>query len=95
MKITDIQIIVCDEFNISLKQMLSRNRRRDWSWPRHVAMGLVRELLPGKTLMEIANAFKRSDHTTVLHALGNFERMQKDAEWRDGIKAARDKCLMI
>ena len=94
MKIADIQKIVCDECDISLTQIVSRSRRRDWSWPRHVAMGLAREFMPEKTLAQIAIAFKRVNHTTVLHAIEHFERMKEEDGWKKKIKAAREKCLI-
>lgn len=80
MTLSDIQLAVCAEFKMTLTQMLSKNRKRDWAWPRHVAMGLCREMT-GKTLYQIARAFKRSDHTTILNGVKNYHKLLEEEEW--------------
>lgn len=80
MTLSDIQLAVCAEFKMTLSQMVSRSRKRIWAWPRHVAMGLCRDMTD-KTLYQIARAFKRSDHTTILHGVENYRRLLEEEEW--------------
>lgn len=80
MKISDIQLAVCEEFGISLKDMLSKSRKRELAWPRHVAMGLGREMTDF-SLNRIKKAFRRMDHTTVINGVKNYKKLLEDSEW--------------
>lgn len=80
MKIQDIQLAVCEEFGIKLAELLSKSRKREWAWPRHVAMGLSRELTDS-SLTQIAKTFRKKDHTTVIHGINNYKRLLEDEEW--------------
>lgn len=85
MKISDIQKIVCEAYEITIEEMLSRSRRQKWAHPRMVAMALARE--DGKRLAEIARAFKR-DHSTIVHAI------KKSKEFKDKeIETVRGKMI--
>lgn len=68
-KITPHSIIetVCERFSLSKEQMCSRNRQRDISYPRQIAMYLLREMtdLP---LADIGKLLGNRDHTTVIYA---------------------------
>ena len=62
-----IQQKVAEAFGIGPNQLSAHTRKRDVSFPRSVAMYLCNKLTKS-SLNEIADNFKRKDHTTVLHA---------------------------
>jgi chromosomal replication initiation ATPase DnaA len=66
-KVRYIQGVVADHFNISTKQLCTETRRAHICWPRQVAMFLCRELTSASA-EDIAEAFGKRDHGTVLHA---------------------------
>lgn len=80
MKIVDIQMATCEEFNLKMSELLSRSRKRELAWPRHIAMGLAREMTKS-TLNQIKKVFKRSDHTTVMHGVKRYKVLLEDSEW--------------
>jgi chromosomal replication initiator protein len=84
-RIIDIQKIVCEEYGVTMRGMLSKSRERHLVIPRMVAMGLVREMT-NMSLYGIAKKFNRVNHTTVIHAVGRFKNM-KDVR----IEAVRKK----
>ena len=65
--VEEIQRRICQDFDISLDDMLSPSRAAGLTWPRQVAMYLTRELTDA-TLPAIGRAFGGRNHTTVLHA---------------------------
>jgi chromosomal replication initiator protein len=65
--VEEIQRRICQDFEISLDDMLSHSRSAGLTWPRQVAMYLTRELTDA-TLPAIGRAFGNRNHTTVLHA---------------------------
>ena len=58
---------VCKKYNIKLADMESKKRKREFSYPRQIAMYLCREFTD-LSLPKIGNSFGGRDHTTVLHA---------------------------
>jgi chromosomal replication initiator protein len=64
--ITEIQAAVADHFDLTVEELLSKDRSRRVSGPRQIAMFLSCEM-SGETLPMIASAFGR-DHSTVVHA---------------------------
>lgn len=79
-RISDIQKLVADRFEISPKEMTSA--RRSWivSHPRQVAMFLSRRLTK-RSLPQIGRQFGNRDHSTVIHALRAVEaRMEDDID---------------
>ncbi|HNX36962.1 MAG TPA: chromosomal replication initiator protein DnaA [Candidatus Cloacimonadota bacterium] len=59
---------VCLAYNITIPQIVDKTRKPQISFPRQVAMYLANALIPHLSLKEIAEYYKRKDHTTVLHA---------------------------
>lgn len=90
MKITEIQLAVCEEFGISISNLLARNRKRAWSWPRHVAMGLSREMTE-ESLPRLAKAFRKKDHTTIMHGIKNYQKLLEDEDWAARIYAVEKR----
>jgi chromosomal replication initiator protein len=74
----EIQEAVAERFEVSSEQLLSPSRAAAVSRARQVAMYLTRELTE-LSLPEIARAFNRRDHTTVMHAVKRVgERSTQD-----------------
>ena len=62
-----IKKAVCKKYNIKISDMESAKRKREFSYPRQIAMYLCRELTD-YSLPKIGESFGGRDHTTVLHA---------------------------
>jgi chromosomal replication initiator protein len=65
--VEEIQRRICQDFEISMDELVSASRAQAVTWPRQVAMYLTRELTDA-TLPAIGRAFGNRNHTTVLHA---------------------------
>jgi chromosomal replication initiator protein len=68
---------VCQTYNITQNQIFDKTRKKNISFPRQIAMYLSNLLIPQLSLKEIANYYKRKDHTTVLHARKTIESQFK------------------
>lgn len=75
--IDNIQRVVSDYYHIKLSQLLSQERTRSLARPRQIAMALSKELTTS-ALSEIAKAFNKNDHTTVLHACRQIEKLRQE-----------------
>lgn len=71
-----IMDVVADHYAIKVADMKSKRRTRNITFPRQVAMYLIRELTD-RSLPEIGEAFGGRDHTTVLHAVDKIEKELK------------------
>jgi chromosomal replication initiator protein len=70
-------------FGVPVIEMTSERRSRWATRPRQVAMYLSRHLTRA-SLPEIGRRFGWRDHTTVIHAIGQIERlMAEDAEFEE------------
>lgn len=65
--IDNIQRVVAEYFNISVRELKGKKRNRSFARPRQIAMSLSRELT-GNSYPEIGSAFDNRDHSTVIHA---------------------------
>ncbi|HEY0627665.1 MAG TPA: chromosomal replication initiator protein DnaA [Allosphingosinicella sp.] len=78
--IDEIQGKVSDHYRIRKAEMTSARRAREVARPRQVAMYLSKQLTP-RSLPEIGRRFGGRDHTTVIHAVRQIEKLrQQDAE---------------
>lgn len=78
--IDEIQGKVSDHYRIRKAEMTSARRAREVARPRQVAMYLSKQLTP-RSLPEIGRRFGGRDHTTVIHAVRQIERLRAlDAE---------------
>jgi chromosomal replication initiator protein len=75
LSIDEIQTRVSDHFHIRKAEMTSARRSRDVARPRQVAMYLSKQLTP-RSLPEIGRRFGGRDHTTVIHAIKQIERLR-------------------
>jgi len=78
--IDEIQSRVSDHYRIRKAEMTSARRAREVARPRQVAMYLSKQLTP-RSLPEIGRRFGGRDHTTVIHAVRQIEKLRAlDAE---------------
>ncbi|MBU2759321.1 chromosomal replication initiator protein DnaA [Acidithiobacillus sp. RW2] len=73
----NIQKVVAEYFHIRGSDMQSKRRSRNIARPRQVAMSLTKELT-NHSLPEIGEAFGGRDHTTVLHACRQIEKLRQE-----------------
>lgn len=79
--IYEVQKLTAEHFNISITDLLSSKKTHKFSYPRHVAMYLSRELI-GLSFKEIARAFGNKDHSTIIYAV---KRITKDKEKKNTV----------
>lgn len=72
--IEEIQKKVAARYNIKVSDMSSASRARDVARPRQIAMYLSKILTP-KSLADIGKKFGKKDHSTVIHAVRNIEKL--------------------
>jgi len=78
--IDEIQTQVAEHYRIRKAEMTSARRAREVARPRQVAMYLSKQLTP-KSLPDIGRRFGGRDHTTVIHAVRQIEKLRAaDAE---------------
>jgi chromosomal replication initiator protein len=84
--VEEIQQRICEQFGLSIDQLLSQSRAQPVAWPRQMAMYLSRELTD-QTLPAIGRAFGNRNHTTVMHACKRTaERIATDREAYDIVR---------
>jgi chromosomal replication initiator protein len=75
-RISDISDVVARHFNIRLADLQSKKRNQSIAEPRQICMYLARQLTK-HSLEEIGGHLGGRDHTTVMHACGKIEDLQK------------------
>ena len=75
--VKDIQRVVGAYYSISQLDLLSDRRMRRLARPRQVAMWLCRKLTD-RSLPDIGRRFGNRDHTTVIHAVRQIEKLRVD-----------------
>ena len=81
-----IQQIVADYFDLNVDELTSAKRTKSVVLPRQIAMYLCREMTP-LSFIDIAAAFQRQNHTTIIHAHAQVEKlMEEDESTKDIIK---------
>ena len=73
--IDEIQKRVSEHFHIRHAEMVSARRAREVARPRQIAMYLAKQLTP-RSLPEIGRRFGGRDHTTVIHAVRQIEKLR-------------------
>ncbi len=87
--ICTIQKVVASFYDIKLNDLTSSSKAQKLVFPRHVAMYLAREMI-NANLVEIATAFSRKDHTTVINACDNVrKKIDTDASTRSSVSEIR------
>lgn len=83
--IDDIQKKVAELYNIKISDMSSSKRQRNVARPRQIAMYMAKQLTT-KSLNEIGKKFGKKDHTTVMHACKQIEKLKcQDLELQEEI----------
>mgnify|MGYP000899686993 CR=1 FL=1 len=77
--LSDIMLKVTTKFDVSIEELVSKSRHSKIVQPRFIAMYLARKLTE-MTTIEIGKEFGDRDHSTVLNAMNNVERMIKEDE---------------
>ena len=72
-----IKKAVCKHWGIKIADIESSKRKREYAFPRQVAMYLCREMTD-LSLPQIGKYFGGRDHTTVMHAYDKIEKEIKD-----------------
>ncbi len=75
--IEDIQKEVANSFHIKVAELKSKKRTKSLVLPRQISMYLCRELI-NLSFPEIGRSFGGKDHTTVIHACRQVERMKEE-----------------
>ena len=89
--IEEIQKAVVEHYSIRMGDMTSARRSRAVARPRQMAMYLAKHLTP-RSLPEIGKKFGGRDHTTVMHAVRQIERLtSEDRAIADDLEALRRK----
>ena len=91
--VENIQKTVADYFRLRLSDLISKRRSRSIVRPRQIAMALARELT-NRSFPEIGAAFGDRDHTTVLYACRQVEKLRKtdgsiDTDYRNLLRRLR------
>lgn len=73
-RIADIMTAVSAHYEIPVIEMVSQRRAREVARPRQVAMTLSKQMTP-HSLPSIGRRFGGRDHTTVMHAVRQIERL--------------------
>lgn len=66
--IDEVIRVVSKTFHVDENEIKSNSRVEQVAMARHVCMYLTRKLIPSMSLSNIATAFGRNDHSTVIHA---------------------------
>jgi chromosomal replication initiator protein len=89
--IEEIQKAVVEHYSIRMADMTSARRSRAVARPRQVAMYLAKQLTP-RSLPEIGKKFGGRDHTTVMHAVRQIERLAaEDRSIAEDLEALKRK----
>ena len=84
--VDEIQARVAEHYRIRKTEMTSARRARDVARPRQVAMYLSKQLTP-RSLPDIGRRFGGRDHTTVIHAVKQIEKLRAaDSELDNDIR---------
>lgn len=89
-----IQERVAAAFDIPLAEMTSHRRSRSVARPRQVAMYLAKCLTP-RSLPDIGRRFGGRDHTTVIHAIRQIEKLRAADEAFDARIGTLAERLML
>ncbi len=82
----DIMARVAEKYEVSVDDIVSKSRHSKFVQPRFIAMYLTRKLTD-MTTIDIGREFGDRDHSTVLNAMNNVEKMIKDDdEFREQIE---------
>lgn len=84
--------VVCEHYNVSPDDIISKKRNSEFVQPRQVIMYLCRELI-GTSLQSIGKELGKKDHTTVIHGVNKIkeELDNGNEELRNRIEIIKNK----
>ena len=83
--------VVADHYNITIDQILSKNRSNDIAKPRQVAMYLCKNMT-NYTVEGIGKILGGRDHSTIIHGINRVkEEMEKNKEIANSIETIKKK----
>ena len=89
---TNILDIVSNYYNITTFDMLSKNRRKKFVFPRQVAMYIVKDLYD-LTYKKIGQLFNNRDHSTVIYSIEQIANdIQIDKAKKNDVEKLLVKC---
>lgn len=91
-KITNVMSVTADYFKISVSDLVSKKRTRNYLYPRQVAMYLIKHLydIPYK---KIGEYFTNRDHSTVMHSVEKiYNDLHLDANIKVDVEKLSIKC---
>lgn len=71
--------VVAEFYNVSLNDILRQSRKKEYVFPRQIAMFIIRKELE-TSLPMIGEIFGGRDHTTVIHAVEKINNLLKEKE---------------
>jgi len=74
-KMTGIILTACLDHNVTLPQILGESRKQYICKARFEAMAEIKKNMPLMPLQDIAEAFNRKDHSSVIHAIKRHEQL--------------------
>jgi chromosomal replication initiator protein len=84
--IPDIMSKISGKFDLTIEDLISKSRHSKFVQPRFIAMYLSRKLTD-LTTIDIGKEFGNRDHSTVLNAMNNVEKMMSDnEEFRESVE---------
>jgi len=88
---SDVISLVAEDSGLSTADILSAKRKKSFVEPRQTAMFICNKLTK-LSLPEIAESFRRKDHTTVLHAVRKIEKIcGEDNQFKERVYGLMDK----
>ena len=72
-----IQEVICNYFDITMKDLTSSQRSSNITFPRQIGMYICR-ILTNESFPKVGAAFGKRDHTTVMHAFKKIEQGIKE-----------------
>lgn len=76
----DVDTIVCKvaaHFDITPKEIMGANRKKELILPRHISIYIAKKLMD-RSVSEIAKAFNKKNHSTIIHAYEKMEELQRN-----------------
>lgn len=92
--VDSVKKAVADYYNLTVTQINSKSRTSNLIIARHIAMYLVRELLPETSYIQIGHEFGGRDHSTVMKACDKVKKnMKKDMNYKKAIDDIKNKLI--
>lgn len=91
MHLADILRATSAEFGVSVTNILSKRRKREYVLPRHITIMLAREHT-GRSLPDLGKLMGGRDHTTIMHALDTIpDKIARDASLSATVDRIRER----